>query len=500
VTWARATLLRGASSGSVWEVDSKYPQARVVVGSASNAGWVVTGPGISPFHVELYWDGSTLYVSDPQAAGDVRLNGQPVHAWTQVQGRAQLVFGRAIMDLETSVVEPSVVMLNPTTAPRISAPLMGEATRVQNVDEPFEAESTRVQPAHEEMAPSRSVPPRAPPPPPGHPGPRAVPPPPQREAQETLAVPVEGMAERPRLGAESAPIGQDATRMIDGAAMFAAGKPSVTVSQGVAPVIAGSAFIAKQPVGFAPPAGTPSFAPQQPNFGGQPQPGFGQPQPGFGQPAPMMAASPATQPAIAAPPPMATGQFVPPPSHNEAGPTDAKSGSIPPRTRILLLLFIVGAGLSIGFQQYRVRQANAFAAEVAARQRAAQAAALAAQAGQPAVPGQPGVPAQPGVSGQPGVPAIPQPAPATAWVNPSTFVPVLETTYLVDAGFPRTPDSVAADLVGEGRQEDALVQYEALHAAHPERPEYGVMCEVLRRQILQRCVNGRRWDGTLCTQ
>ena len=476
MTWARATLLRGASGGSVWEVDASYPQARVVVGSAPNAGWVVTGPGIAAFHVELYWDGSTLYVSDPQAAGDVRLNGQPVHAWTQVQGRAQLVFGRAIMDLETSVVEPSIVM-NPVTAPRISAPLMGEATRVQDVGENFEAESTRVLPSPHDEAQSqrpgapRSIPSHAPASP-GHPGPRAVAPPPQREVQETLAVPVEGMAERPRLGlSPEMPLGQDATRMVDGAAMFAAGKPSVTVNQGAAPVA--GAYIAKAPLDFAPPTSAPTFAPQAQ---------------GFGQPAPMMSMSPPTQPAIASPPPMATGQFVPPPMNMETANSSNKQGGVPTRTRILILAFLVVAGVAVALGQYRARQQREVAEQVAARQQAAQQAAQ--SAGQ--VPGtaQPGT-AQPGGTGQTPTP--------TVWVNPSTFVAVLATDF-PDAGFPTTPDAVAASLVGEGRWEDALVQYEALHALHPERPEYGVMCEVLRRQILQRCINGRRWDGALCTQ
>jgi hypothetical protein len=143
MSWARATLLRGASSGSIWQVDEHYPQARVTVGSAPNAGWVVTGPGIALFHVELYWDGNTLYVADPQGVGDVRLNGTPVREWAQVQGRGQLVFGHAIMDLETSVAEPTSMVRNPDAAPRISAPLVGEATRVASSSD-LENERTRV--------------------------------------------------------------------------------------------------------------------------------------------------------------------------------------------------------------------------------------------------------------------------------------------------------------------------------------------------------------------
>jgi len=93
-----------------------------------------------------------------------------------------------------------------------------------------------------------------------------------------------------------------------------------------------------------------------------------------------------------------------------------------------------------------------------------------------------------------GVDAGPRP-----YMNPSTFVPVL-TSELADGGLGRTPDSVAAQLVADGHLEDALVQYEALLQAHPERPEYAVMREVIRRQLMARCTNGMRWDGTPCLQ
>lgn len=83
------------------------------------------------------------------------------------------------------------------------------------------------------------------------------------------------------------------------------------------------------------------------------------------------------------------------------------------------------------------------------------------------------------------------------FVNPSTFQPVL-TIEMPDGGVPRTPDSVAAQLVIDGHLEDALVQYEALHQAHPEQPEYGIMVEVLHRELETRCLNGRRWDGSSC--
>jgi len=102
--------------------------------------------------------------------------------------------------------------------------------------------------------------------------------------------------------------------------------------------------------------------------------------------------------------------------------------------------------------------------------------------------------AMPPAGGDAGVDAGPRP-----YVNPSTFVPVLMPEPQ-DGGLARTPDSIAAQLVADGHLEDALVQYEALLAAHPERPEYAVMREVILRRLMARCTNGMRWDGTPCLE
>lgn len=527
MSWARATLRRGTSSGSVWQVDANYPQARVAVGSASNAGWVVTGPGIANFHVELYWDGNALYVADTQGVGDVRLNGQPVRQWTQVQGRGQLVFGHAILELETAVAEATAMVRDPGTAPRIS--LVDERTRVAqpgSVSPPtaeieLENEATRVASSLDEIPPSKAQVSMRPPAPPGR-GPSVPPPPPNRAPQTTqpTGVPAAAAADRPRLGGgpaapgrkeaktlvgeELPPIGQEATRMVDTDAL----SPSGGASAG--------AFGAPQQQGFGAPPGF--GAPQQQGFGaaqpqgygGQPQGYGGQPQgyggapQGFGGPpqgqAPQGygqsggASGVQVDGSLSAPQgqsgqpmggpgqpmggpgstggmaPPGTGGFVPPPSFAATQQLNAqKDGSVPRRTRLLIMLF---AAVVIAWLMMPTPE------EDAAAERALHPPPVTA----PVVP--------PGVDG--GVDAGPRP-----YVNPSTFVPVL-TTEMLDGGLSRTPDSIAAQLVNDGHLEDALAQYEALRTAHPERPEYGVMVEVLRRRLMRRCTNGVLWNGNPC--
>jgi hypothetical protein len=505
MSWARATLLRGASGGSIWQVDEQYPQARVQVGSSPNAGWVVTGPGIALFHVELYWDGNTLYVADPQGVGDVRLNGQPIREWVQVQGRGQLVFGHAIMNLETSVAEPTSMVRDPGMAPRISAPLVGEATRVAMSEDALEGEATRVasspldelprggasvrpaparppSPSMRPPAPPSAAgfgAPPAPPRPPAPPAAAAAPPPPAPPAAPPAPP---GATDRPRLGGapgafrqeaktligqELQPIGQEATRMVE--SPLAPGAPA-------------------PPAFGAPGPGAAGFgAPASPGLGA---PAFGAPAPAFGAPGAMAATSPGIQsppagnafgapagapqggfaPGMGAPPPPGTGGFAPPPSFQATQQLNAQSGGgnkLPTRTWLMLALFVavVVAWLVMPTPEEELA------------------------ASRPATPAVPVIP--PGTDA--GVDAGPP-----VFRNPSTFTPVLVAEAAPDGGLGRTPDSIAAQLVLEGHLEDALVQYEALHAAHPEHPEYGVMCEVVRRQLMSRCVNGQRWDGTPC--
>ncbi len=526
MSWARATLRRGTSSGSVWQVDANYPQARVAVGSASNAGWVVTGPGIANFHVELYWDGNALYVADTQGVGDVRLNGQPVREWTQVQGRGQLVFGHAILELETAVAEATAMVRDPGTAPRIS--LVDERTRVAGQSPPtaeieLENERTRVASSLDEIPPSKAQVSMRPPAPPGR-GPSIPPPPPGRAPQTTLpttpAAPAG--AERPRLGGapgvpgrkeaktlvgeELPPIGQEATRMVDTDAL------APSAGFGASPGFGGQPQqgMGGQQQGFGAQPQQPYGAQPQQGFGG-PQQAFGSPQQGYGGPPQGFGGPPQGQPqqqgyggasgvqidgSLSVPQmdptagqsmgqqpigqPMGgpgatggmapgTGGFVPPPSFAATQQLNAQNdGSVPRRTRLLIMLFV---GVVIAWLMMPTPEEEA-AAELALH------------------PPPPTSAIPPGVDG--GVDAGPR-----QYTNPSTFVPVL-VTEMLDGGLSRTPDSIAAQLVTDGHLEDALAQYEALRLNHPERPEYGVMCEVLRRRLMRTCTNGILWNGTPC--
>lgn len=486
MTWARATLRRGASAGSVWQVDSSYPQARVVIGSAAGAGWVVTDPSVAPYHVELYWDGNALYVSDPQACGDVRLDGRVIHGWTQVQGRGVVTFGQAVLEIETATRESTALVNDPSAAPRVS--LVGEPTRMHepglgppSVTRELEAESTRIAEPFEEVPEipgSKAVITSRPQAPPGRSATRSSAGF-SASAPQSVPPPRLGPVERPHLGGASAGGRKPARTLIDNGPTAAAGVEPPTLAEappfassptglGVEPPRIGSSAL-------APAAGASTRAmlgepPSQPGglavsvLGGAVSPAFGgSPQPSISGEARSVTGPSFAGAGVGAAPPR-TGGFVPPPAFTEESKPAQGAKAVPTRTRLLLALFgaVVLAWLAMPTPE---------------EEEQAQRAALAARA--------------PVASADAGVRERPR------YVNPSTFVPVL-STVTVDGGLPRTPEAVAAQLVADGRLEDALVQYEALLEAHPDRPEFRAMREILLRRLMNRCVDGMRWDRTPC--
>lgn len=486
-SWAKVRLTRGQSSGGVWEIDQQYPQARLAIGSDPSAGWAVQSPGVRPLHFELYWDGRCLFVADTQRAGGVTLNGMVVGGdWLQVRGRGEVTFGQATMAIETSDGAASA-MPDPASARRISAAegpskqhnlleLTGEATRM--TDSPYDGppsltgEATRIQdsPLDAALAPPQLGGGRPPPPPPP------------------------GGPARPRLGGEPQPpaAGQAKTLMHD--------------------ELAGAVGEATRMVAMP----------------DTPGPGYGPPAPMGGMPPPMMApAAPLADPTgpPAAPPfgapgaPPATGGFAPPPEYGEGGPPK-KGGAtpfgLPPRTLALagaLILGLVVIGFvgfgddEEGYEEY-VDPATVPATAVAPATTTT-APATTAVAPPPTVPTTTSQIAPLGSGVPPTViPPIPTalpPAP-TALAPVTTVVPIPPPTTTVlapptsDVVVPTgpTPERVAADQVLAGRYDQALPLYQALAAAHPERPEYSAMVQILQGRLRAQCVNGIGPDGRPC--
>jgi hypothetical protein len=269
------------------------------------------------------------------------------------------------------------------------------------------------------------------------------------------------------------PISGEATRMFEDRALLETGPAleapaAIGISEGFG---ASSQGFGASSQGFG--ASSQGFGASSQGFGASSQ-GFGGPAPGFGPTSEGGASGVQVDRSLqplgppSAPTGGLTGGFVQPPAFDASAAAVRKGndGSVPRRTRLLLALF-----LAVVVAWLMMPTPEEEAAEQANLPQTLPALSALVDAG---------------IAG--GV---------ARYVNPSTFVPVL-TAEPQDGGLARTPESVAAGLVADGRIEDALVQYEALRALHPEQPAYHVMSELLRRQLETRCVNGQRWDGSAC--
>jgi hypothetical protein len=466
--WARIQLVRGHSTGQTWQIDSQYPEARLSVGSAPDAGWSVQWPGVQPVHFELFWDGKGLYIADTRRAGGVTVNGRAVTEWIQIRGRSEITFGGASMVCETSEGGQTEMSSNPGAAKRVSwndGSLPGEATRVATpLDEagasatappgawkPMSPESTRIA---EEGAPL---------------------PPVQSSVGKPPSGPINPPQMRPRLGASP---GGGAER-----------PPARTVN---------AAEMAQHVAALGPAtSGDPNAGPSVVVQAGYPQ----QQHPPSGQ-----------YSAVGGPPGGPGGPggqgFAAPPSFEAAaagagGPAPKKKLPVPVRT-IVLGLFAIVALVAVLFM-------------LPGPEPAAPAPAVAAGVPPPLPPGTPPGTVPPGTVAPGAVPgAVPPGTAPGAMVAPGTVPPVVPgvapiapiapvpVAPAVDPTLPPatpvgpTPDRVAADLVITGRYAEALVQYQALAAAHPERAEYAQMIRILQQRLAERCQGGVGPDGRPC--
>ena len=95
-------MVRGQSEAAEWCLDGDVPEARLAVGSDPRCGWPVRAHGVAPVHFEFFWDGHSLWIADTYGVGHVSVDGRPVADWQQIQGPSQVLFGQAVMMVESA--------------------------------------------------------------------------------------------------------------------------------------------------------------------------------------------------------------------------------------------------------------------------------------------------------------------------------------------------------------------------------------------------------------
>lgn len=203
----------------MWDLSSALPEARVTVGSGTDAGWNVQAHGVEAVHFELYWDGKALWVGPP-VAGVLAVDGQPVQAWRQLSGQCQLQFGGAAMLIETSGAAPAqAVQQQQQQQQQHQAPLTSQAALpIGSLDDFADDDATAIY--EEGMVPPGMGDPAAPTPiggvaaPAGFAAPRlgtGVPQAP-RAAPPTVGFKMDDVTAKPEIGA---PRGEFKTQVLD---------------------------------------------------------------------------------------------------------------------------------------------------------------------------------------------------------------------------------------------------------------------------------------------
>lgn len=535
--WARVQLVRGQSGGARWEIDASYPEARLSVGSAPDAGWPVRGIGVMPVHFELFWDGRALWIADTRRVGGVTMNGRPVGDWAQIRGRVEVSFGSAAMLIEADDAVVGEMALHPgqatrvtlapealqvgqkegTGAMRLSSTMAAPAGGSWDDETSLRDEKTRIAGASPEswgeldaertrIAAEGAPVPVAP----------GVP-----VAPSPLAPP--GLM-RPRLGAGPAAASPGMARTLSQEEMaeHLAAATRVAVDLDVVHRGFGGAA-APASVGFSQGA----LAPMTPS-----PPGAAPVSSGFAAgPAAFAAPAPVGAPAVPGTPapfaPAATG-FAAPPSfeqaHEQQVAQPKKKQQIPTRTWILLGVTVLAAcGLIMmgpAAQPEPPGAAPAAGPGVVVGPATSATATSTPNATGPAPVGPTGT--APNAAGlRPAVPDPSIPAPSRPVPSPpSTTTPVHPTvpTPTGPLGSAMTPpdpvpspsgettappapteERIAADLVIAGRHLEALPHYERLAAQHPGRVEYAQMVRILRQRLTRQCQGGLGPDGRPCT-
>src|SRR6056297_2430413 len=94
------------------------PGRSLFVGSSSNCGFRLTGPGLSDIHCHISNEGGTLFVKDWMSASGTRINGQPISEQTELHPNDVIQIGDyriAIEAVKEVVSEQTVPVAEPAS-------------------------------------------------------------------------------------------------------------------------------------------------------------------------------------------------------------------------------------------------------------------------------------------------------------------------------------------------------------------------------------------------
>ncbi|MAT28556.1 MAG: hypothetical protein CMN31_26335 [Sandaracinus sp.] len=428
---------------------------------------------MAPVHFELYWDGSSLWVSPPMA-GTLTVDGERVQQWRQLAGRCRVEFGRAAFMVESSqsIAVPGAVV---SSAPAAAAPeAPADLSDYDDDDATF---------VYQEAPVADSVPPL--------------------QGDATQMVDPSGMAGRPALGGQQPSGGAPSlgAPRLGGSGQAPAPPPSAPIGGGMKTQILDTESLGLPPM-------------PEPGGGPAPAPGMGQGSGNMSDERPTLMASQMPTDVLPRGPEggapaaggkaEATGKFAPPPSGLDADGGEKKKLELPPtRTLILLGVTLVVALGGLGFIMWKKSAAADAAAAAAAsgeEQQAAQADTAAnehRQTLQAQRETQRALEARAAAGLEDTIREALEAARAEAIDGLGRRATDEETEAAVTNAERQALEKLAVDALTSNNYRHALVYYQRLAREHPGGP-YAGMVHVLRAKV--GCRDGVRPDGRPCSE
>jgi len=93
-------LTKGSSTTKLLRFTADVPPGLVSIGSGPGVSWLVTGEGVCANHLELFWDGKVLWVTETHQ-GEVDVDGEPVGNAPKRVYRGRVSFGECSLVVDT---------------------------------------------------------------------------------------------------------------------------------------------------------------------------------------------------------------------------------------------------------------------------------------------------------------------------------------------------------------------------------------------------------------
>ena len=93
-------LVRGTSSTKLLRFTADVSPGLVSIGCEPGVSWLVSGEGVCPNHLELFWDGKALWVTETHQ-GEVDIDGEQLGSSPRRIYRARVAFGECLLVIDT---------------------------------------------------------------------------------------------------------------------------------------------------------------------------------------------------------------------------------------------------------------------------------------------------------------------------------------------------------------------------------------------------------------